>query len=385
MDIGELFLNLGVKGTEKTVGALSNVKKSLGEIGSMSLEAKAGIIAAMYALERLFAASGKAGTDLTNFNAITGDSVKTLQQYQYAARQVGVSNQEVEGSFKSLQSSMTKTMMGEGAPKGLARVAMLAGNISQEDIQNYAKQPELLIKKLQEYASKETNIGLRNETLKSFGLGENMIAALSRNAFRPEILKKAPTYSDSEVKQLDKANIAWSNLGTKIEMAVGHFNAMHGGQLVSDISKIVSAVFKLIDAFTTLAEKLHVFDGIAKVFGFITSGLGDINDKAAVALSDKKGLLHGGFTQGKALVGDFIQKDVSLAKSAGNFLVNQYHSAVAPSVTHHSNEANRTQNNNVTVNNNFSHSGVDPKKTEHSVKHAINTAYRQLHAQAGGS
>src|ERR1700744_4238817 len=104
MDIGSLFLNLGIKGSEKTVGALTDVKKGLGELGSMSLEAKAGIVAAMYALEQLFATSGKAGTDLTNFNAITGESVKTLQQYQYAARQVGVSNQEVEGSFKTLQS-----------------------------------------------------------------------------------------------------------------------------------------------------------------------------------------------------------------------------------------------------------------------------------------
>src|SRR5580698_7170089 len=187
MDIGSLFLNLGVRGTDKTVGALTNVKKGLSETASLSLEAKAGIVGAIYALERLFATSGKAGTNLANFNAVTGESVKTLQQYQYAARQVGISNEDVEGSFKGLQSAMTKTLIGEGAPKGLARVGLLTGGISQQDIKKFAEQPQLLIQRLQEYSKKETNIGLRNETLKSFGISEGMIAALSRQAFRPDV------------------------------------------------------------------------------------------------------------------------------------------------------------------------------------------------------
>lgn len=393
------------------MGALSNVKKGLGDIASTSLEAKVAIIGAMYALERLFAVSGKTGTDLANFNALTGDSVKTLQQYQYAARQVGVSNEEVEGSFKSLQGTMTKTLMGEGGPKGLARVSLLTGGISQKDIQEYAKNPEKLIQRLQQYASKETNIGLRNETLKSFGLGENMIAALSRNAFRPEVLKKAPTYSDSEVKALDKANVAWSNLGTKIQMAVGHFNAMHGGQLVNDISKIVDVVFKLVSAFTKLAEKLHVFDGIAKVFGLMDRGLTDVNDKVTAALNDKQGLLHGGVVQAGKLMQDLGNKEVSAAKTAGNYLVAQEKkffpslyseskslfsglslpklpsfsaASVAPSVEKQA-AATSTQNHAATIHNHFTHPGVDPKKTGDSVKQSVQQAYRQMHAQAQGT
>lgn len=385
MDIGSLFLSLGIKGTEKTLGALTGVKKGLSETASLSLEAKAGILGAMYALEQLFAASGHAGTELTNFNALTGQSVQTLQQYEYAARQVGVSNQEVDSSFKNLQSTMTKTLMGEGAPKGLARVSLLTGGLTQKDIQEYAKQPALLIQRLQEYAQKETNVGLRNETLKSFGLGENMVAALSRNAFRPEILKKAPTYSDAEVGKLDKANIAWSNLGQKIQMAVGHFNALHGGQLVSDISKIVDQVIRLTEAFLKLSDKLHFFEGIGKIFqGWseifkaVNIGVESLTNttapkgKGSPTIPDRgvPSILKDSFQGGEnVILGMF--GDLKDHFSSG--------SSIAPSMAKN---IQSTQNNNVTVTNQFQHAGADHKKVGESVKQAIQEAHRQIHQQA---
>lgn len=408
MNVGELVLNLGIKGSEKTVGAISNVKKGLQETASMSLEAKAGIVAAMYALERLFATSGKAGTDLTNFSAALGVSAQTLQQYQYAARQVGVSNQEIEGTFKTLQGTVSKTLLGEGAPKGLARVSLLTGGISAQDLQRYQQQPQLLIQKLQEYAKKESNIGLRNETLKSFGLGENMISALSRNAFRPEVLQKAPTYSDKEVGQLDKANIAWSNLGNKVQMAVGHFNAMHGGQLVSDISKIVTQVIKLVEAFAKLSDKLHLFEMIGKAFQGWVNILGGVNtavDKISGAISspnERKKLAADTVQGGRDIAGYLGSLGKDLADSIlpkknepigpsvapkilgalGNPAVSRQ--AITPSLSVQKSSGN-TQNNSVNINNNFQHPGTDHKKTGSSMKQAVEQAYRQMSAQAQGT
>lgn len=304
MIIAELFVNLGIKGAEKTIGALSGIEKGLKGVGGTSLEAKAAIVGAMYALERLFAKSGQAGTDLTNFNALLGGSAKTLQQYQYAARQVGVSNQETENSFKTLSSSMTKLRMGEGAPKGYAQVAMLTGGITSADVDRYMQNPDLLLQKLQLYAQKEKRLGIRNEALKSFGLSDNMIAALSRNAFNPRALQRAPTYSDNEIKQLDKANIAWSNLGTKIEMAIGHLNAAHGGQLVKDITDLTDKVLSLTTAFLKLAEATHFFEWLNKS----VQGLTMLIDALTSSVNNLK------TPEGRSeLAGD--------AKDAGNFLL----------------------------------------------------------------
>ena len=291
MQIADLFVSLGIKGADKTAAAINNVGEGMKKTASMSLEAKAAIIGATYALQRFFANSGQAGTNLSNFNTLLGVSAQTLQQYQYAARQVGVSNAEVENSFKSIQGTLTKTLMGQGAPTGYGRLAALTGGITPEELKKYAEQPQLFLDRLQKYAAKETNAGLRNEVLRSFGMGDSMIAALSKQAFNPKALAKAPTYSDNEIQALDRANIAWSNLGTKIEMAIGHFNAMHGGQIVAEISKITDTVLKLINAFVELADKLEAFKWIGKAFeGWTTifNGLGTAVDKINQANANPK-------------------------------------------------------------------------------------------------
>lgn len=385
MQIGDLFLSLGIKGTEKTVESIGTVKKGLSDTASVSLEAKAAIVGAMYALERLFSTSGKAGTELTNFNALTGESVQTLQKYQYAGRQVGISNEETANSFKSLQSAMTKTMLGHGAPAGLARVSQLTGGITQKDIQDFMKNPELLLQRLQEYAAREKNIGLRNETIKSFGLGDNVIAGLSRGAFNQTALNRAPTYSDKEIAQLDKANIAWSNLGTKIEMAVGHFNALHGGALVKEISGVVAQVIKLTESFVKLSDQLHffevlgkIFEGWADIFELISSTVDKITGNPK---GPEEGVIQQGKRLGTGIVSEgsyFAHLGVDYVKNLlGNFNLGESILAAKGFPTQNS----KNQNNHINITNNFQHPGLEHKKTEHSVKHAVNQAMRQLSSQ----
>ncbi len=360
MNIGELFINLGIKGSEKTIGALTSVSKGMGEAKNMSLEAKAGIIGAMYALERMFAASGAAGTGLTNFNAILGVSAQTLQKYQYAARQMGVANGEVEGTFKSLQSVITKSLMGQ-APTGLARLANVVGDISSADMLRFQQNPELLIQKLQQYAQKEKNVGLRNEVLRSFGVGDSMIAAMARGGFNPGAINRAPTYGDKEIAALDRANIAWANLGNKIEMAVGHFNAKHGGQLVRDISMITEKVVILVESFVKLAESVKVFQLIGKAF----EGWGKIFDGL-------NGLV------GKGGLSGFLKEMPGTFQAIGEDLMANTLMPVMPAPG-----ANQTFNTN--INNNFQHDGKDHKRTGDSVNKAVRDAFRQSSAQGQGS
>jgi hypothetical protein len=318
MIIGRLFVALGVKGPKKALSAIGDVKKGLKETAGVGLETKAAIIGAVYALERMFSRSNQAGADLMNFNATLGVSAKTLQQYQYAARQVGVSNAAVEGTFRSLQSTITNTLMGKGAPEGLARVAQVVAqvgkNMSAFDLTEFKDDPSKLIQRLQEYAQLEKDAGMRNAVLKSFGLGDDMIAALTRNAFRPEVMAKAPTYTDSQIKALDQNNAAWSNLGNKIEMAFGKLNAQHGGQLVRDIDKITTAAIKLSEQLLKTANDLKVFELISNVFKGWTSLLsGDMTaatkDLAKTRYGDD-GLLNQARVLFDALMGtDYYEED----------------------------------------------------------------------------
>lgn len=409
MEIANLFINLGIKGDSKTVGALNSVQKGMKETASLSLEAKAAIIGAMYALERLFATSGKQGTDLTNFNALLGMSTQTLQKYQYAARQVGISNDEVSGTFKKLSDISTNILLGKGAPEGMARIAqvtrMQVGELQQILSQASKGNAEPLFKVLDQYSKAEKDIGLRNKNLKDF-VSDNMISGMARNAFRPEILAKAPTYSDDEIAKLDKANIAWSNIGTKIEMAVGHFNAAHGGDLVKDFSELTDKVIKLAEALEHLAEKAKIFDLLNKVFGATTSavegtadlveGVNNLKPKTEKQKQDEKkdygtrageAFATGG--QDSSLVGilaDMLWEKITsktadkeaqprAAVSPGGAITP---SSVTPKVGGGPSQTVQTQNVNVNQSLNFQHDGKDAGKVSDTHKKAVRDAYFQI-------
>lgn len=393
LNVGELFVNLGIKGSEKTIGAISSVKKGMNETASASLEAKAGIIAAMYAVEQLFAKSGATGTGLTNFNALIGVSTKTLQQYQYAGRQVGVSNEAMTGTFKTLQSAMAQTLMGGAAPKGLGLVAAFTGGITPADIKKFAEHPELLIQKLQEYASKDKNIAQRNEVLKSFGLGDDVNAALVWQAFKPGIMAGAPTYGRGEIEALKEADKAWSNLGTKIEMAFGHFNALHGGQLVEDFSHLTGAAVKLAEAFMGFTKVIPIFDliskafeGWAKILGLVSEGAKSLTGQIAHDVKGTKGLTGNGVAD----------KTLGIFQGIGDFIINGVINGVkdvygvskeiiAPDVPSLPGKGSSSQQFNVNQYLQFKHDGKDAHKTGDAVKKAAQEFYRAHPAQRQGS
>ena len=364
MNIAELFINLGIKGSEKTVGALSNVKKGLGEVSSMSLEAKAAIVGAVYALERLMSNSAKVGTGLSNFAALTGLSTQSLQQWQFAARQAGVSSEELTGSLKAVQTGMTNMLMGKGAPEGLGLLANKVGFDPKK-----ARDTFYVMEQLQKFA-KTVPADVGNTVLKSFGLSEGTIAAMRKNVFRPEILKKAPTYSEGEIGGLNKTQVAMSNLSEKFEMAIGRMTSKHGLSIIKDIDQLSTSLLKLISSFTILAEKLKIF----QVFGKVFEGWGLIFDgitKGAQALTggkDEKGKEWKGLKKDPVtMLSDWVGDKISGPPTG-----------LPPSTT-------KNQTVNVNQNLNFQHDGKDHKKTGDSVKKAIQDSYRQMAAQTQGS
>lgn len=399
--IGEFFVNLGVKGSEKTLGALTSVKTGISGLADVSLEAKAAILATVYALERLMSGTAKTGTNISNFNSLTGISGKTLQQYQYAAAQVGISNEEMASSFKSVQNVMTAMRFNKGAPEGMA---MLTGALGGKFDPNRAKtDTEYVMKKLQEYFNIEKDIGKRNLVGKSFGLGEGTMAAMSRNAFKPETLSKAPVFSDKEVSQLDRVNAAFSNLGIKVQMAVGHFTALHGGQLVKDLTIIVDKVIHLTTAFIKMADTIKLFEGIgkifegwAKIFEVITDGVNAVTgamkspEKRKEVTGEVTGFLKDIPSVFSAMAEDLFGGGASTAspvapqKENRNWdnpalfpgIPSEASPPISSSLTN--NQKSSTQNNNVNQTFNFQSDGSDHKQVGDETQKAITKAFFQI-------
>ena len=218
---------------------------------------------------------------------------------------------------------------------------------------------------------------------KSFGLGEGVIAGMRKGIFSPNTLAKAPTYSDKEIGALDRANVAWLNLGNTIQMAFGHFNAKHGGALVGDISKTVGEVMKLVEVFTKLGEKVKVFEVIDEIFkgwGLIFEGISSGIDKLMQFTGSGE---KGGKDSVVGKNGELKENPVAMLR---HWVGNKIDQAFAPQVTGPSASGGGNASN-VTVQQNITHHGdaKDTQAVKDLHKTAINQAYRQRPAQKQGS
>lgn len=292
MNVGELFVNLGIKGQDKTVGAITGVKNSLGDAKSMAIETKAGILAVVYGLEQLMSASMQAGTSLSNFETLVGVSTDKLQQYQYVARQVGGTNEEMANSFKAIQDKMSAFGRGEGNPAALNYMASKIGGYDPTKFRD----PEYMLQQFQKFAQlKDIGEDMKRWALGSMGVGEHVQVGMMRGLFNSDNFAKAPKYSNKEAHQLDNIRAQWSNLETKIEMGIGHFNAKHGAELVKNLSNITTQMLKFADALTTVAEKFSLFEKFGDVISGIANSLkltNELIDKASGKSSKKGDLLY---------------------------------------------------------------------------------------------
>lgn len=260
MQLGEMFINLGIKGSDKAIKATQEVKSSIADVTSNGLAAKAAIVGMVYELEQLMSASIKVGDSLTTFNKETGMSAQMLQHWQYAGRQFMVGADDIQNTFVGLQSTITKMSTGT-IPAGTGIISNALGiDISQ------IKDAETMMKALRQYALTEKNTGWANEALKSFGLNGKMIAAMRANAFSDQNLNKGELYSDSQLLQNQKIGVAWSNMFDHIEKGIGKLNAKHGLNLVKDLSMVSDQLVRLLDLLTTVVEKTAALQLIGKVF-----------------------------------------------------------------------------------------------------------------------
>jgi hypothetical protein len=361
LNVGDMFVNLGIKGHEKTLGAIGEAHKGMKGLGAMSLEAKAAILAAFYAIGRLITTTGGVGTSLSNYTTLTGLSAKTLQQYQWAAQQVVGTNVNVQKSFEGLQTRVAQFFRGEGGIKGLPWVAQTVG-MTLKEFYGAMNNPELLLQKLQQFAQSKLPAALKRDILSSFGLDDPMMTALMApggGAFRPSVLKRAPFYSEGEIASLHKADVAWSNMLKKIEMAFGRFNAVHGPQLAQDIGKIADQVIRLTENLTKLAEKAKVFKLIADSFKGWDLIVGSAADMAGGKFEDYR------------VGGSKYQTGPEFWEGVFNYFRNPKdipgYQATKPSVT-------------VNQNLNFQHPGTDAQKTGDSTKAATKEAIAQMPA-----
>lgn len=267
MKIAEFFVQMGIKGAEKTTQALGGIQKGMFDLSSQSLLTKAGILGMLYGLERLTNIAGEQGMALLQFANYTGLSTDRLQKWQYVARQSGVSAEEMTGSIKGIQDAMSKMRTGQGAPMGWSDVARTVGlDFSKVDDTFY------VIDKLKEYA-KTTNLprGLANQYLASFGLSESTIQMLRTTRYEIDKVKPGNIFSSREISQLASIKVQWENFWDGIKKAGVRIAGSYSPEVIKNLQGAFDWVLTTIQNIRTLIKEIPEIGAAFKAVGLIVA------------------------------------------------------------------------------------------------------------------
>lgn len=127
MNIGELFVTLGIKG--QGLGTLKEVAKTIADLPLDAAAAIAGLAGISFELSHMAEEALKTAIGFQMFSSETGLSWQELQKWQIVAEQANVSAESVASSVSALQRNLAEIRLGRG---NIAPFQMLGINPNQD-------------------------------------------------------------------------------------------------------------------------------------------------------------------------------------------------------------------------------------------------------------
>lgn len=285
MKIGELFIQIGVAGTDKSVDSLQSVQRGLKDTMSAAFGVTAAITSAVYAFRKFGEQSNATGMDLKNFENTTGLSTDSLQRWQQLGISAGQSAETMTAAFSRVQAVMTDMALGKAFPEGIGRIQNELTRLGKPiDIGRAQTDTAYMMSKLREYAL-DTAIQpqYRTSALKSF-LSEGAITALMGSG-KFNLGAATDIYSRKDISAQSGMQAGWNKLIWNFEHSIGRLNAQFGPGLLKDITQVSNAFLDMVKSLAELNQVLPVFRllsasirGWAEIFGYtkevITEGTG---------------------------------------------------------------------------------------------------------------
>jgi len=267
--IGELLVEIGLKGADVTIKGLtavgSNLQKTGGLVNSLRLE----FLGLLYALQQISSAEADMGKSLVNFSLLTGDSSQQLQSWINATRQSGSTAEETTASFYNLKKVLAQMAQGN-PPEGLKRLQTVVDfDVNKATGKNgifYA------MKKLEEFTKKYPGeVEYANEVLRSFLGGDALIPFLRENNKNMDKLF-GQIISPGRQKQLRQIGVEFANLKDSFTKGVGaDFATEIVLPAIKDIELAMKGLLRIIRSFKS-GQGGPLLDFI-KAFGLALAGM----------------------------------------------------------------------------------------------------------------
>jgi hypothetical protein len=266
LQIGELFINLGIKGADVVGKGLDGAKKGMEGLASVAGEASLALLGVVAGLEETVRRAGAQAHDMIALSDATGIAVEQLGALKNAFRQFGAEKElaptldairKVQGEIarnKGMSGEQEQFVVAAHAdPEKFKKDTVYVLELARKLVQSMPKGNAAELEKTQAYLA---SVGLS---------GNNMFSMLSRAKQDFTKLKPGDVINTDETNSLNSSYVGLSNILDKIEKFGGHKAAKFGNGFVTNLDNMTTSVLDLVDALDQVGKKYGIFEKIGNV------------------------------------------------------------------------------------------------------------------------
>ena len=280
MNIGSLFVDIGLEGAGSAIRGIGSVTKGLRDASLIANQSLQFMTRFFESGKKIVLESSQMGTSILNNSKTLDIATTQLQKWDYAARLSGANIGEMDNAFKSLQSSILGLREGD-APEYFN---MLFSEISKID-------PELdtvrflsgdleyamgVIRKVAKNSS--ADISIINAALSNLGFSEGVSNFLRLSDVNLNGISKDLIISDKNVKNLNEMDKKITEIGQVWKVAFAEASTVFDKSFFTDLRDIIKELAELLKSVVQLMKDSGILKGTKDIAGFVSSETKTLSD-----------------------------------------------------------------------------------------------------------
>lgn len=250
MNIGELFVKVGLTGTSTVIKGLNMMTGALKESASAAFSLKGMLLsaAAVTGMERMTKAVTERAFALDQFASLTGESTDEIQRLQKTMNRFNVGAEDTAATITALQRSVHQMRMTGQVPKFFNLIGATKADLDR---------PVELLRKYQAYFknNKKDTESFKSEVGREAGLAENMIYALKKAPIEWDKLAANQELSQKDIATGVKLNEQFREFWWNFQIALEKLVIKNGDKIIKVLEVVSSAIITFMNALVAFVDK----------------------------------------------------------------------------------------------------------------------------------
>lgn len=299
MNIGSLFVELGVKGGKSSNNILKGVRSNLRDAALIANQTVSLFNQLYSGIRNLSEGSSKYATDLKIVSDNLDISTDRLQRWDYAAKLAGASGGEIFRSMQSLQKVLINFKDTGEAPKYFQMLFQEISKVdSAFDSNRFLNDIDYAMQELNKIASSGTikDVARLNEAFQGLGFSPTMINFLKNYRGNLNSISKDLLITKEDISALDQVRKGWVEIDQTVQKTFTGVARLFDDKFLKSIKELVVSLGELVKALVAIAKEYKVVETAANLVKNTASnlnvltqedGVTDVIKGAAMTLGEK--------------------------------------------------------------------------------------------------